>query len=158
MTIQSRNNIQKTIAIPNKYDGAARDRIGQMMVQKIKDRTASGISANGTAFKYAKKSPHRGNNLSDSGDMLAMLEVVSHTQGAITVGYKDITSIEANQAEGISIGTYGNDDPNPALAKPFIGISSEELDLILNRVDQELPKPSLSQQEQALIDNILRNL
>ena len=72
MAIKTKN-IQKSISLPDKYSSSERAAIGELIVQRIKKRTASGVSANGSAFKYVKKSPHQGDNLKDSGDMLALL-------------------------------------------------------------------------------------
>ncbi|MCW4027073.1 MAG: hypothetical protein NWE76_06290 [Candidatus Bathyarchaeota archaeon] len=136
MAILNKNNIQKSISIPSRYDDEERNQIGRMMVDQIRRRTANGVSAEGTAFKYARNSPHRGDNLKDSGDMLIELDVVSTSTGSITIGYSDTTTLEAAQAEGNQLGTYGERTPDPTLAKPFIGINNEELDLILAQFDQ----------------------
>jgi hypothetical protein len=125
------------------------------MVQQIRRRTANGISVNGTAFKYAKTSTHRGDNLKDSGDMLIQLDVITTQTGAITIGYADTSSLEANQAEGNSIGSYGG-TPRPSVAKPFIGVSNDELDLILNQFDQETP-PVRDDDVESFIAGILNN-
>lgn len=153
-----KEDVQKRISIPDQYDASARQQIGQLMVEQIRKRTANGISADGTAFRYAKKSPHKGDNLKDSGDMLIELEVVSHQPGSITIGYSNVDSIEAAQASGNQRGTYGSSTPNPALAKPFIGISSDELDLILEKVKQEAPRPTINELEESFISSILNNL
>ena len=155
MTIRSRNNIQKSISIPSRYDATARARIGELMVQQIRKRTASGVSVNGTAFKYAKNSTHKGDNLTDSGDMMIQLDVLDTRTGAITIGYEDTSSLEANQAEGNSIGSYGG-RPNASIAKPFIGVSNDELDLILSQFDQEAPTPRDDDVE-SFIAGILNN-
>ena len=133
MAIKTKN-IQKSISIPDRYNSSERARIGDMIVKQIKKRTANGVSANGTAFKYVKKSPHKGDNLKDSGDMMALLGVVSDSTGSVTVGYSNDGSLESAQVEGNQIGSYGG-APNSAVAKPFIGVSNDELDLILSKFD-----------------------
>ena len=158
MTIKSKSNIQKSISIPSKYDSSARARIGELMLDQILKRTKAGVSTNGTAFRYSKSSSHKGYNLKDSGDMLTELEVVTSSSGSITVGYANITTIEANQAEGNQIGSYGG-SANSAVAKPFIGISNDELDLILSKYDQEASSSGLTEEgiTNSFINSILSN-
>ncbi len=69
--------------------------------------------------------------------MLTMLEVISTTKGAIVIGYVDIESVEAAQAAGNTLGSYGK-TPDPKKAKPFINITDEEKDLILAKNRQEI--------------------
>jgi len=145
MTIKSKSNVQKDISIPSKYDSGDREIIGRMIIERILQRTSGGIDSNGRAFRYVKGSEHKGHNLKETGDMLDELGVVSHSQGVITIGYRDTGSIEANQAEGQQIGTYGQSSSNSSIAKPFIGVSNEELAIILARYDQT--KPSEEQEE-----------
>ncbi len=154
MTIKSKNNIQKSISIPSKYDSSARARIGELMLDQILKRTKAGVSTNGTAFKYVKGSPHVGHNLKESGDMLIELDVVNTTSGSITVGYANTSTLEANQAEGNQIGSYGG-SANSSVAKPFIGISNDELDLILNKYDQEV---SSSPTEEGITESFISSI
>ena len=153
MTIKSKNNIQKDISIPDRYSSNDREAIGRLIVERILRRTSNGVSSRGTAFKYVKSSEHSGGNLKDSGDMLAMLEVVSHRGGSIKVGYEDTGSVEANQAEGNQIGSYGG-SAKSSRAKPFIGISNDELDLILEAYDQT----SRSDREDNVTDSFITNI
>ena len=158
MTIKSSRNVRKTISIPERFDTAAREDIGQRLVKRIKDRTRSGIDVNNQAFKYAKGSPHSGDNLEDSGDMLSELEILSTTKGKITIGYADLSSVEANQAEGNQLGTYGQNRSNPSIAKPFIGVSKRDLDLVIAQHESSRPKTDGEIQRETAVNSFIANL
>ncbi len=158
MTVKNVNNIQKTIRIPTTYDAIDRLAIGELIVEQIVKRSEDGLDLNGRAFKYAKESEFKGNNLTDTGDMMTLMEVIDTDPGQIVVGYEDIDTIEANQAEGNQIGSYGQDKGNPKIAKPFIGVSEDELELILAKYDQSKPPTPTDVGREAIKSAFLTNL
>jgi hypothetical protein len=53
--------------------------------------------------------------------------------GQITVGYKKGTKIE-RKAEGNILGTYGQPEPIPGKARPFLDILAKDLKRIIEEV------------------------
>jgi len=140
-------NIQKTIYISKKYTPAQREMIGEMIIDKIIERTHSGTgyyNGNLKSFpkyekEYAKEKGSSKVNLDLTGDMLSELTVVSHTSGEIKIGYKKDSEV-AGQAEGNFIGSYGRDKADPSKARPILGVTPKELDIILAKVEQKSPE------------------
>ncbi len=155
MAIRSVSNIRKTIVIPGTYDESDRKAIGDMIIDRIKKRTEAGIDVNGKPFKYAKDSEFKGNNLSDSGDTMEMLEVLdTGVKGHIVIGYQDTTSLEANVAEGQQI----NIQSQGKYAKPFIGVQKKELDLILAKYQKPKKMTDGESVKNQLLDSFVANL
>lgn len=73
-------------------------------------------------------------DLTLSGDMLAALDVLGHSNGSITVGYEAGTE-ENDRAEGNQKGSYGG-RPRPSKARSFLGITQSELDSILEKYER----------------------
>lgn len=161
-----KTNIQTTINLPTSFNAQQRELAGRKILLRIKERTRSGLSAKGKAFPgYTKeykqsldfKLAGKSNtpNLTQTGDMLAELSVISHSQGKITIGYT-LDHPDAGKVEGNTIGTFGQSTPNSSKARDFIGLPQSEIDLIIAEVKQELPEASNGQQ--SLVDGILSSL
>ena len=159
MTILSSNNVRFTVSIPNKYNASQREEIAYRIIEQIKRRTRSGVSLTGRAFKYVKGSEHRGHNLEETGDMLTAIDIISTSTGSITIGYPDTTSLEANKAEAMMIGTYGSRTPDPNKTKKFLGIQDKELKLILAEFDSDFPQESgILEEQESAVNRILKGL
>lgn len=148
-------DIQKTVNLPSKYSEGDRLAIGELIVQQIKNRTRSGLSLNQKAFKYAKDSEFKGNNLEDTGDMLSTLEVISAPAGQVIVGYAS-DQLESRQAHGNTTGSYGKPSGNSSIAKPFVGITSDELELVLAQYGE--PQTPEDQAKTELKEATLKNI
>lgn len=137
-------NIQKNIPIPSSYTKAQREMIGNLIIEQIKKRTSQGKDVNGIGFKkyepeYADEKGSSKVNLDLTGDMLSELEVISDKVGEVRIGIPKDSEV-AGQAEGNFIGSYGSKKPNPKKARPILGVSQKELDIIYAKVDQSTPK------------------
>lgn len=134
------------------YTSAQRAIIAQKTIDKIRQRTNTGLDVNGVPFRYAPNSEYIGNNLTLTGDMLTMLDVVSTSNG-ITVGYNELSSQEALQAEGHqeAIQSQGR------WKKRFLGLSSNEKDLVLAQARAEFEDAGL-QAKKSFIDMFISNL
>ncbi len=109
-----------------------------MIVEIIQARTLSGLDKNNDKFEkytamYAKeKGVGRGDvDLVLDGEMLDSLELVSHKNGELVIGYKDPSDELAGKVEGNRRGTYGQPKP---VTKPrdFLGIDVDELDVLIS--------------------------
>jgi hypothetical protein len=107
-------------------------------VEIIQARTLSGLDKNNDKFEkytamYAKeKGVGRGDvDLVLDGEMLDSLELVSHKNGELVIGYKDPSDELAGKVEGNRRGTYGQPKP---VTKPrdFLGIDVDELDVLIS--------------------------
>lgn len=147
--------VQKQIFSESEVAGftpAQRNIIGRKIVEKIRQRTNSGLDVNGAPFRYAPESEFAGNNLTLTGDMLTMLDVVSISNG-ITVGYSELASQEALQAEGHQEAFQSRG----LWKKRFIGLSSSEKDLVLAQARSEFGD-EFAQQKSSFIDLFINNL
>ena len=142
-------NIQATIKLPSDYSDDELSAISQDIVNFIRARSEKGIDKNGERFKpYTipkgkKESPYENSldfrlagktkgkvDLKLSGDMLAMLRVIDTKNNKVTIGY-ETSDAEAGRAEGNQIGSYGQPKANSSKARPFIGITNDQLKAIL---------------------------
>lgn len=125
------------IAIPSDLPPAAREELGDLIIEHIVDRTQRGKDKNGKDFpaysssyvksldfKIAGKS--RGKvDLQLSGDMLAAIQLLSSKKGKLTVGFERGAE-ENGRAEGNILGSYGG-SPNRSKARDFLGIEKAKL-------------------------------
>ena len=66
-----------------------------------------------------------------SGEMLDRIQVLDgQTDGELTIGFRDGTKANA-KADGNIRGTYGKQRANRAKARPFLGVTVDELDEVL---------------------------
>lgn len=129
---------QKTrISIDSDLDPSERTELAEEIIEFIRDRSQRGIGTKGRFPKYSKayrlKKGQSNVDLTLSSEMLESIELLSHQKGSLLIGFKNGTSVNA-KAEGNQIGSYGR-SPNPAKARPFLGLSEGELDLIMERLD-----------------------
>lgn len=130
------------IRIPKAYGPTERLAIAQEAIDLIRKRTDKGLDKDGSPFpgysqaykksldfKIAGKSSKV--NLYLSGDMLTALGILSESPGEIKIGYES-GSEENGKADGNIRGTYGRERGSSAKARPFLGISPEERQKILD--------------------------
>lgn len=146
--------MKETIRIPTGFAPKVRKEIGQEIVELIRKRSESGMGVSKDSsgnFRHKKFPPYskmyaesldfaiagksKGEvNLTLSGDMLVALDVLSHSNGAITIGFEAGTE-ENDRAEGNIKGAYGG-SPNPRKARNFLGITPGELAGILAKYER----------------------
>lgn len=149
----------ETIDIPMDLDEDERAMVGTLIVERIIERTKSGVDKNGNPFPdytetYAEEKGSDSVDLTATGDMLSELSVLESGPGWVRVGYPDDHPL-AGQVEGNVTGSYGSASANPSRAREFIGVTDEELELILAKV----PHPVTNDRadlEARYIDAILR--
>lgn len=145
--------MREKIKIPKGFAPKVRREIGEEIVELIRQRTESGMGVvkigegkwrhkqfppyskayvESLEFKIAGKSKNRV-NLTLSGDMLASLDVLDHSDGEILIGFER-GSQENDRAEGNIKGSYGG-KPNPRKARNFLGITPGELAEILEKYE-----------------------
>lgn len=164
-------NIQTIFQVPSSFSTAMKQYVGQLIIDQIRRNTSKGISATGGKFpKYSneyKNSLDFQNagktskvNLELTGDMLASIEIIKINPSSVVVGYSPDSEFAA-QCEGNQIGSYGN-DPNPAKARPFLGLPSEQLKQIINKVQSEMGTKNQSEvieenikKQQSIINSLL---
>lgn len=162
----SRSNIQTTIRVPASLTAAQRQSAGRKMVNLIRERTRDGISATGKQFpgyskayisskdfKIAGKSSQP--NLTQTGDMLAELEVLSTAPGSITIGYPT-DHPDADKVEGNTIGSFGQPTGSAGKARDFIGLPQSQIDIVVAEVRSETP--GVDEGQQSVVENILQQL
>lgn len=119
----------RTILIDNRYNARERVAIGQEIVSFIKLRTSLGINRTNNLFPAYSSNYDKENkgvvNLKDNGDMLNSLQVLNHSAGRITIGYKARTKQNDKASYNQSTG--------PGPDRTFIGIMPGDLNGILQK-------------------------
>lgn len=133
------------IAIPEDLDPGERLDLGLDIIEFIKDRTRDGVGFRKSTgrnyslsrIKYTKEyAKKKGVSRSDvdltlDGPMLESMAVLNNRPGSITVGYVAGTK-QNDKAEGNQKGSYGG-RPNSSKARPFLGLTKKDLDVILRQ-------------------------
>jgi len=135
------------LSIPSDFDASQRADLAERVMEFIIDRSKIGYNVSGNDWsgkagqyteEYAKKkgvSPGGPVDLALSHDMLDGMRYFASLSpaGQITVGYKKGTQIE-RKAEGNILGTYGQPEPIPGKARPFLDILAKDLKRIVDEV------------------------
>ena len=143
-----------TIEIPDAYTPLEREAIAEKVLDYIRYRTKeknqnknnrpfagySDAYAKSIEFKIAGKSKSDV-NLTQSGDTLAEMDLLSHRPGAITIGYEKGSKANAI-ADGNIRGTYGHSKP-VGPKRDWLGITQGDLEKILERFPLNDRKKSL---------------
>lgn len=117
-------------------DRALREAIGGAIIEKITERTESGVDKNGNAFKpYSKsytdslqfKAFGKSSNvdLTLTGDMLAGMTITSQDEAQITLGWEDPTL--NTRAFAHITGYEGHPTIKNGPKRDFFGVTKEEL-------------------------------
>ena len=128
------------IEIPDNLGPSAREAIGIALRNRMQERAESGkgMNAGGTRSKqfpgytpeYEKFKGQSNVDLILDGDMMASLNLISHTKGSVLIGFENGTKENA-KAEGNIIGSYGQPTGNPAKARNFLGLPKAEIEQII---------------------------
>lgn len=113
-----------------------------MIYDLIVARTLNGYDKDNKKFsKYTKNyADKKGVGVTDvdlvlEGEMLDELRVKIEGK-KLTIGYPKISKQLAGKVEGNILGTYGNDKPLPGKARDFLGVSKDDLEIILDSFEQ----------------------
>ena len=136
---------QLTVTIPKGYDSPTRRAIAQDIIDFIVRRTRQGKGKDGQSFPgstYSKEYREslefriagKGStvDLTLTGEMLNSIEIITTTATSITIGFRAGSEMNA-KADGNIRGTYGQSTPKTSNSRPFLELSSSELNLILER-------------------------
>jgi hypothetical protein len=159
---------REKIKIPTSIKPRDRVRIAEVIIDHIINRSAAGLDRNNKKFKkYSKEyAEKKGVGLSDvdlilSGEMLEELELVSHKNGEIVIGYKDPSDELAGKVEGNRIGSYGG-EPRQSKARDFLGLPMDELEILIsayeNDVDIGAREKDGGFNTTDILDELLRNV
>lgn len=124
------------------------ERLGDLIIEEIKMRAEDGIGfKKGSDFTFPKYEKEyeasldfdnagktKGKvDLTLSGDMLAMMEIISASRSKLKIGYSD-SNPEQGKAEGNIRGTYGQASPIKGKARPFLGVPKNVLEKLIEEV------------------------
>lgn len=141
-------------------DVALRESIAQAIIDKIRDnakdakfvnppsgknQTYSESYAQSDEFKAYGKSKGEV-NMTQSGDMLGLMDIINQAPDKITIGWKD--SLQAKKAHGHVTGNVG-------VKRNFLGLSGSEIQDIKNRFLSDLPKADSTSSTASTVFNAL---
>ena len=135
------------IKVPKDLTPSERRELAQEVIEFIQKRTSNGtgfrpstgrnysLSSKPYTKEYAeKKGVSRSNvDLMLSTEMLESIKFLNERSGSITIGYEEGDKING-KVEGNQIGSYGR-SPNPKKARPFLGISNKDLEVLMDALD-----------------------
>lgn len=152
---------REKIKLPKTLKPKERVQIAEVIINHIINRTAAGQDKNNKDFpKYtAKYADEKGVGVGDvdlilSGEMLESIELISHKSGEVVIGYKDPSDELAGKVEGNRIGSYGG-EPNAKKARDFLGIASDDLEVLIDAYQSEEELEPLTDEE---LDALSRQL
>lgn len=130
------------IQIPKTYKPNEREAIAIDVVEFIRERTKRGLDKNNEKFPGYSKSYKKSIdfkvagksstvNLTLTGDMLDLLDVLNTQSGKIVVGYEKGDEING-KVEGNRLGTYGQ-SKSTGKKRDFLGITKKDLKTILEK-------------------------
>jgi hypothetical protein len=155
---------REKIKLPKSIKPKDRVQIAEVIINHIISRSAAGLDRNNKKFpKYSKDyADSKGVGVNDvdlilSGEMLEELELVNHTSGSITIGYRDPSDELAGKVEGNRIGSYGG-EPNKKKARDFLGIDADELEILISSYENEIDLGSSATDAGFSVGDILDDL
>ena len=135
------SNLQTTIAIPTDLNSDQRAELGKMVVEFIVNRTRNrGLDRNNVKFASYNKEYYKSGtmvDLTETGDTLDDIKLISHSIGRLVIGYEK-GYYQAERVEGLRRGARGRKGVigNPKKARDYLGISSQDLSLLVEKVRQ----------------------
>ena len=161
----ARANVQTTIYFPRRLDADQRVLLADLAIKEVINRTTvKKIGTNGKPFKaysdsykssFEFKLAGKGKkpNLKLTGDMVHSIELISHEEGSLVIGYEPDDEI-AGKVEGNQIGSYGKSAGNPAKARKFLGLPQRVVNILVAKVESATISKRL-EAETSLIEGIL---
>lgn len=124
-------NQSRIINIPPQFTAEQRKKIGQDIINRIKDRTSLGLDVNNNLFAaYSPNYEKSGRvNLRVSGETLEGLVVLSHGIGFVRIGFNNPTANDKAAYIQAPRGQKAGKQP----IRTFVGISQKDLNKILER-------------------------
>jgi hypothetical protein len=136
-----------TIAIPDDLKPDERIEFAEGVIEHIRERTkqGTGVRKRGRGYQlydfpeysdeYLKALDRVGARKSNvdlylSGEMLESIELLRHKRGEITIGFARGSDLNG-KAEGNQTGSYGKSRPDPKRARRFLGLTRDEVDLLM---------------------------
>lgn len=162
MSSIKKEKVQTRISLPTNLTPEQRELAGKKIVQLVKERTKHGVSAKSKPFpKYSKEYKESLDfkiagksstvNLSQTGDMIADLDMLQHGRGYVLIGYsmdyEDIGKVHGNVT-----GEYGQEF-STGKKRDFIGLPERLVRVIVEEAKNELP--TLQEEKESIIGNIL---
>lgn len=150
------------LTIPRDFSSTERELVGRLVIEFIEDRTAKGLDINNRAFPaYSKdyigsldfkiSGKTRKVNLSQTGDTLASIELLSHGPGSITIGY-DAGSFENDKAVWLQRSDNG-------VSRKFLGLTDGDLQRFVSQVKSErAPEGEDARARRSSADTIVTNI
>ena len=133
------------IFIGDGFKKADREAIATDIVNYIIERSKSGTGFNPETGRnkgfvryskeYAKRKGQSNVDLTLSDQMLKDIRVLSMKTDSILIGFENGTESNA-KADGNQTGSYGR-SPNPAKARPFLGLTKKDLNDILIHYERD---------------------
>lgn len=158
--------IREKINLPKTLKPAERKVVAELVINHIINRSAAGLDKNDNKFpKYTKAyAEKKGVGVNDvdlilEGEMLESLQLLSHKAGEIVIGFDKEDSRLNGKAEGNILGSYGG-EPNKKKARDFLGLSSDDLEVIIDSFDTdvELTEEEVRALTRELTDELLGDL
>ena len=149
------------IDIPKGLRPTERLAVASEIIDFIIDRTKSGKDKDNKPFpKYSKGykdsksyeiAGKSGNvDITLSGETLNSLELISHTNGSILIGYDKGDSELNGKVEGNRIGSYGQKEGDSKKARDFLGITEGDKKKITNKYPVKTKKERESTRRKAI--------
>ena len=136
------------VDIPKTYTPTERVAIANAIIEFSIKRSKAGDAVDGSSFPgYTSGYKNSLNfgiagksessvNLTLSGEMLNAMDLISHSNGSLLIGYDRGDSDLNGKVEGNRIGSYGREADSDK-ARDFLGISKTDLDKILKQFPKE---------------------
>lgn len=132
--------LKRRLTIPRDFSSQERRTLATLVIQFIQDRTQKGKDINNSSFpgysesyKDSKEFELAGKtnrvNLSQTGDTIASIELLSEGPGYITIGYL-AGSFENDKAVWLQRSDNG-------VSRKFLGLTDEDLNKLIRRVERE---------------------
>lgn len=141
--------------VPN--NSSLRQAIGQAIIDKIRDRTADNIGADGKRFKNYSKTyaesieflaygKSKGDpNLKQSGDMLGFMDIIDESKNKIVIGWDD--SDESAKAHGHITGNVG-------VKRDFLGLTDKEVKELRSEWREVLESATSDTSGPSIVDSV----
>ena len=127
-----------------------REVVGEAILNRIRERTANGAGIGGSPFSNGKYSDSYAEsiefvaagkdqhevNMELSGDMMALMDVISQTPNTIEIGWSDSTQ---------NAKAYNHNTGDTVPKRPFFGLSKSEIREIANEFKSEVQEYVRSQ-------------
>ena len=152
--------VRTKLEIPKNLRPKERELLGEAVLEFIRLRTLSGKDKNNRSLpKYsadyakAKGVSRESVDLFLSGELLESMQLLSHKNGEIVIGFDKSDEQLNGKAEGNILGTYGQPKPIPGKKRDFLGITKQDLKSVLNEFKAQ-DEVDLSEKD---IDTLARN-